>query len=98
MHLPTVKLHRLTLPARAYCDRTHELGFCFVRVNGTDYFPFIWLAKALGIPWYVFADGETAPLKDLEAALKKAGEAASASYANVVVNLFQICNLLKIRR
>ena len=24
-HLRTVKLHRLTLPARAYCDRTVEL-------------------------------------------------------------------------
>jgi putative ATP-dependent endonuclease of OLD family len=63
----------------------HELGFCFVRVNGNDYFPYIWLLKALRIPWYVFADGEAAPLATLEAALKKAGEPASANCANVVV-------------
>ncbi|HHA2573029.1 ATP-dependent nuclease [Stenotrophomonas lactitubi] len=64
----------------------HELGFCFVRTNGTDYFPFIWLAKALGIPWYVFADGEPQPVKELEAALKKAGEVDSSKHPNVVVH------------
>jgi putative ATP-dependent endonuclease of OLD family len=64
----------------------HELGFCFVRANGTDYFPFVWLAKALQIPWYIFADGEGDPVKKLEAALKKAGEPASANCANVVVH------------
>jgi len=63
----------------------HELGFCFVRVNGTDYFPFIWLLKALRIPWYVFADGEPDPVAKLEAALKKAGEPEAAKCANVVV-------------
>lgn len=63
----------------------HELGFCFVRVNGTDYFPFMWLSKALGIPWYVIADGEATPLKDLEAALKKAEEQKAADCTNVVV-------------
>lgn len=63
----------------------HELGLCFVRVNGTDYFPFIWLLKALRIPWYVFADGEPIPLTKLEGALKKAGEAETAKCSNVVV-------------
>ena len=63
----------------------HELGFCFVRVNGTDYFPCIWLLKALRMPWYVFADGEPDPLAKLEAALKKAGEPEAAKCANVVV-------------
>lgn len=63
----------------------HELGFCFVRVNGTDYFPFIWLAKTLRIPWYVFADGEPQPVKQLNDALKKAGEAEAAKCTNVVV-------------
>lgn len=63
----------------------HELGFCFVRVNGTDYFPFIWLLKALRIPWYVFADGEPDPLAKLEAVLKKAGEPEAAKCKNVVV-------------
>ncbi len=64
----------------------HELGFCFVRVNGTNYFPFIYLAKALGIPWYLFADGETDPVKKLNAALKKAGEKDSAAHPRVVVH------------
>ena len=64
----------------------HELGFCFVRANGTDYFPFVWLANALRIPWYVFADGEDVPVKNLDAALKKAGEPDSAHCNNVVVH------------
>lgn len=63
----------------------HELGFCFVRVNGTDYFPFIWLAKALRIPWYVFSDGEPQPVKELNDALKRAGEQEASKCANVVV-------------
>lgn len=72
--------------ASAYWGATiHELGFCFVRVNGTDYFPFLWLAKALRIPWYVFSDGEPQPVKQLNDALKKAGEQEAALCANVVV-------------
>ena len=63
----------------------HELGFCFVRVNGTDYFPFIWLCKALRIPWYVLADGEQDPVAKLDAALKKANESESSKCPNVVV-------------
>ena len=63
----------------------HELGFSFVRVNGTDYFPFIWLAKALGIPWYVFGDGEPQPVMSLEDALRRAGHTAIAASPNVVV-------------
>ena len=77
----------LPIWANRYWGATvHELGFCFVRVNGTDYFPFIWLAKALSIPWYVFADGETDPVAKLEAALKKAGEEKAADCQNVVVH------------
>lgn len=63
----------------------HELGFTFVRANGTDYFPFIWLAKSLHIPWFILADGETKPLADLEDALKKANCPVSAQCPNVVV-------------
>jgi putative ATP-dependent endonuclease of OLD family len=63
----------------------HELGFCFVRVNGTDYFPFIWLAKALSIPWYVFADGETGPVAELNKALTKAGEPEASQCGSVAV-------------
>ena len=63
----------------------HELGFSFVRVNGTDYFPYIWLAKALEIPWYIFGDGEPQPVQKLEAALKKANHTTVALSPNVVV-------------
>lgn len=63
----------------------HELGFSFVRANGTDYFPFVWLAKSLEIPWYVIGDGETKPVAALEEALKKAGQPNIAASTNVVV-------------
>jgi putative ATP-dependent endonuclease of OLD family len=63
----------------------HELGFSFVRANGHDYFPFVWLAKSLQIPWFIFADGEPQPLASLEDALSKAGCAVSAECGNVVV-------------
>lgn len=77
----------LPIWASSYWGATvHELGFCFVRANGTDYFPFIWLAKALNIPWYVFADGETKPVADLEAALKRPGESKADDCKNVVVH------------
>jgi putative ATP-dependent endonuclease of OLD family len=73
--------------AKKYWGSTvHELGFCFVRVNGTDYFPFIWLAKSLRIPWYVFADGELDPVAKLEAALKKADEKEAAECKHVLVH------------
>jgi putative ATP-dependent endonuclease of OLD family len=75
----------LPIWAEAYWGASiHELGFSFVRANGTDYFPFIWLAKSLEIPWYVMADGEEKPISDLEAALKKAGCPPIAASSNVV--------------
>ena len=63
----------------------HELGFSFVRVNGTDYFPYLCLAGQLGIPWYVFADGEPKPLADLNAALHNLGSPEASMCPNVVV-------------
>jgi putative ATP-dependent endonuclease of OLD family len=63
----------------------HELGFSFVRVNGTDYFPYLWLATQLGIPWYVFADGESKPLADLNSALNNLGAPVASLCPNVVV-------------
>lgn len=76
----------LPIWAEAYWGASiHELGFSFVRANGTDYFPFIWLAKSLEIPWYVMGDGEQNAINDLEAALKKADQPNIASSSNVVV-------------
>lgn len=63
----------------------HEIGFSFARANGTDYFPFIWLAQSLNIPWYLLADGEPQPLQHLENALKKAGLPETAKSSNIVV-------------
>lgn len=64
----------------------HELGFSFVRVGGAgSYFPFIWLAESLNIPWYVFSDGEPQPLALLEKALTKAEKPAAGVSPNVVV-------------
>jgi putative ATP-dependent endonuclease of OLD family len=63
----------------------HELGFSFARANGTDYFPFIWLAQSLDIPWYLIADGEAQPLKNLDDALKKAGLPEAVKSSNIVV-------------
>jgi putative ATP-dependent endonuclease of OLD family len=76
----------LPIWAQAYWGASiHELGFSFARANGTDYFPFIWLANSLNIPWYLIADGEIQPLKNLENALKKANLPESAKSPNVVV-------------
>jgi putative ATP-dependent endonuclease of OLD family len=70
---------------RYWASTIHELGFSFVRANGTDYFPFIWLANSLDIPWYVMADGEPQPVANLKAALKKAGQPDLDASTNVVV-------------
>lgn len=76
----------LPIWAEAYWGASiHELGFSFVRANGTQYFPLIWLAKKFHIPWYVFADGEPQPVQRLDEALKKAGEGDHKTCDNVVV-------------
>lgn len=76
----------LPIWAKAYWGADiHELGFSFVRVNGDNYFPFILLAKSLGIPWFVIADGEAVPVTRLEAALKKAGCEPAEKCSNVKV-------------
>jgi len=61
----------------------HELGLSFVPVNGTDYFPFIWLANNLGIPWFILSDAEPMPLEKLNSCLAKAGRGSHAECENV---------------
>jgi putative ATP-dependent endonuclease of OLD family len=77
----------LPILAEAYWKCSiHELGFSFVRVGGAgSYFPFIWLAERLNIPWYVFSDGEPQPLNHLERALHNAGKPKAEACPNVVV-------------
>lgn len=72
--------------AQAYWGVTaHELGFNFVGVGGTDYFPFLWLAQSFGIPWYVFSDGEDQPVKKLKADAKRAGIEDISKHDTIVV-------------
>jgi putative ATP-dependent endonuclease of OLD family len=76
----------LPIWAQKYWGKSiHELGFSFARANGTDYFPFIWLAKSLDIPWYVLADGEEKPVATLEKALERAKQPKVVNSANVIV-------------
>ena len=63
----------------------HELGFSFVRVNGTDYFPYIWMAEKFGISWYVLGDGEAKPIDDLKKALNRVGYSDLEDCPNVLV-------------
>lgn len=77
----------LPILAEAYwgCN-IHELGFSFVRVGGnSNYFPFIWLAERLEIPWYVFSDGEAETKTHLGRALRKSGKSAPDACPNVFV-------------
>ncbi len=77
----------LPILAEAYwgCN-IHELGFSFVRVGGnSNYFPFIWLAERLAIPWYVFSDGEPETIRRLNQALQKSGKQNADACPNVFV-------------
>lgn len=77
----------LPILAEEYWGRNiHELGFSFVRVGGnSNYFPFIWLAERLDIPWYVFSDGEVETIVHLEKALHKSGKPKTGACPNVFV-------------
>jgi putative ATP-dependent endonuclease of OLD family len=76
----------LPIWAEAYWGMSiHALGLSFVRANGTQYFPLVWLAKKFRIPWFIFADGEAQPVQRLDAALEKAGEEKHGACSNVLV-------------
>ncbi|WP_368655508.1 AAA family ATPase [Castellaniella ginsengisoli] len=77
----------LPILAEAYwgCN-IHELGFSFVRVGGnSNYFPFVWLAERLAIPWYVFSDGEPETIGHLNRALHRSGKQKADACPNVFV-------------
>jgi len=61
----------LPIFARAYWGREpFELGVCMIGVGGDgNYLPFLRVAKALQIPWYIFSDGESAANNAVETAL-----------------------------
>lgn len=48
----------------------HECGISIVSVGGDgSYLPFLRLAEAFGIPWFIFSDGEPKAIKDVNTAL-----------------------------
>jgi putative ATP-dependent endonuclease of OLD family len=69
---------------RYWGNSIHQLGLSFVPVGGNDYFPFIWLAKSLEIPWFIMSDAELVPLQRLDQCLEKAGFAAHTAFKNIV--------------
>jgi putative ATP-dependent endonuclease of OLD family len=69
---------------RYWGNSIHQLGLSFVPVGGGDYFPFIWLAKSLEIPWFILTDAEPRPLHTLDSCLSKAGFPDHKSLQNVV--------------
>ncbi len=49
-----------------------ELGLSFVDAKGCgNYYPFVVLANAFRIPWYIFSDGEKETQRDLEKLVKR---------------------------
>jgi putative ATP-dependent endonuclease of OLD family len=69
---------------RYWGNSIHQLGLSFVPVGGNDYFPFIWLAKSLEIPWFILSDAELVPLHRLDQCLSKAGFAHHTTFKNIV--------------
>lgn len=64
-----------SLPVFAECyfrRSVHEFGFCFVSVkSNSNYTPFVRLASELGIPWFIFSDGEELTIKNVKSNLDK---------------------------
>ena len=53
----------------------HDLGFSFISVGGQGgYLPFLRMAQAFHIPWYLFSDGEADAINAVNSALKAIGE------------------------
>jgi putative ATP-dependent endonuclease of OLD family len=63
----------------------HQIGYNCIGVGGGDYFPFIWLARKLGIHWYVLSDGEAHPVSILNNCLTRAGLGDHSTCNNVIV-------------
>ena len=69
-----------------------SLGIDFVGVGGSgNYFPFIYLANELQIPWYIFSDGETDAMKKVLQAYNKATN-GTITDIKAIDNIFVIEN------
>lgn len=74
-----------------------ELGIDFVGVGGyTNYLPFLRVADALKIPWFIFSDGEVEAKKSVGSALKKLynREVEIEKESNIII-LDEGCNFEK---
>lgn len=69
-----------------------SLGIDFVGVGGNgQYYPFLYLAKAFNIPFYIFSDGEKETIKKVLIAYNKISDIA-ISDINSISNIFVIKN------
>jgi putative ATP-dependent endonuclease of OLD family len=68
------EVQALPIFCQRYWNLTNvELGLSFVDAKGCgNYYPFVALANAFHIPWYIFSDGEKRTTKGLEKLLKTA--------------------------
>lgn len=60
-------------------------GINVAAVGGQGYLPFIRLLTTLGIPWFVFSDGEPKPVKAVSKAVKTVCDKNLSDLTNVVV-------------
>jgi putative ATP-dependent endonuclease of OLD family len=71
---------------RYWGKHPHDLGFSFVGVGGHGgYLPFLRLAHAFRIPWFLFSDGEADAIKSVNSALAAIGEKDAAANPRVRV-------------
>jgi len=71
---------------RHWKSHPNDLGISFVGVGGDGkYLPFLRMAKSFGIPWFIFSDGESNTIKNVDIALAGVKEAPSANNPRVVV-------------
>jgi putative ATP-dependent endonuclease of OLD family len=64
----------------------HSLGISFVRADGKRYRPFVNLAQAAGIPWYIFSDGEPDAITAVTNVVTAAGGAYPSPTVFVIPN------------
>ncbi|MCX6597675.1 MAG: AAA family ATPase [Acidobacteria bacterium] len=71
---------------RYWNKHPNDMGFSFIGVGGDGkYLPFIRMAKAFGIPWFLFSDGEPNTVRNVNVALTNAGEDSSEQNDRVIV-------------
>lgn len=67
----------------------YELGVSIVGVGGKNYLPFLRMLEIIGAKWYIFSDGESAAISDLQSAIKQLKELPTkpdlSQYSNIIV-------------